>query len=62
MLLVGAVTNSRALMYVIFMALVIVWGTQCIILAIRQPAQLDNARVPATGTVFPRMTPQSSGQ
>jgi hypothetical protein len=58
---VGAVTNSRAFVIcVIVMAFVL--GALCIIASHQPPAQVDNALVPNSGTVFPRVPPPSSGQ
>jgi hypothetical protein len=59
---VGAETASKAAIGVVFIAWMLVAGAECIT-AIRQPlAQVDNARAPATSTVFPQMPPQNSGQ
>jgi hypothetical protein len=62
---VGTATNSRAVIYMIVINVVVtifMLGAEWIA-AIRQtPAQVDNAQAPAFSAVFPRLPPPNSGQ
>jgi hypothetical protein len=58
----GAVSNPRAFIYVYVIFTVFVLAAQCIIASRRPPVLTDDARTPASSTVFPPMPTPSSGQ
>jgi hypothetical protein len=65
LLRVGAETNSRTAIYVIFYVIFMAFllGAQCIIASRQLPARADKARTPTSGTaISPQMPPPSSGQ
>jgi len=60
----GAVTNPRAVMYLILISVIVaifMMGAQWVAASCQPPAQ-DNAQAPASSAVFPQLPPPNSGQ
>ena len=65
LLSVGAATNPRAVIPMIFIYVIItifVKSAEWIAASRQTPAQVDNAQAPASSAVFPRLPPPDSGQ
>ena len=63
LLSVGTATNSRAVISMIFICVIItilMMSAEWIVASHQTPAQVDNAQTPASGAVFPQLPPSNS--
>jgi hypothetical protein len=62
---VGAATNFRAIIYLIFIYVILasfMLGAEWIAASRQPPVHVDSAHAPASSTVFPQMQPPNSGR